>query len=72
MPPPIWRWNRLGWRHRGEGWHGECRATVFFDIIGFGKACLVQLVYMVIFFVLVLIIGVILAMVFGIAMLGMH
>lgn len=40
--------------------------------IGFGKACLVQLVYMVIFFVLVLIIGVILAMVFGIAMLGMH
>ena len=40
--------------------------------IGFGKACLVQLVYMVIGFVLALIIGVILAMVFGIAMFGMH
>ena len=40
--------------------------------IGFGKACLVQLVYMVIGFVLALIIGVVLAMVFGIAMFGMH
>jgi len=40
--------------------------------IGYGKACLVQLVYMVIGFVLALLIGVILAMVFGIAMFGMH
>ena len=40
--------------------------------IGFGKACLVQLVYMVIGLVLALIIGVVLAMVFGIAMFGMH
>jgi hypothetical protein len=40
--------------------------------IGFGKACLVQLVYMVIGFVLALIIGLILAMVFGMAMFGMH
>lgn len=40
--------------------------------IGFGKACLVQLVYMVIGFVLALIVGVIIAMVFGAAMFGMH
>ena len=40
--------------------------------IGFGKACLVQLVYMVIGVVLAMIIGVILAMVFGLAMFGMH
>jgi hypothetical protein len=40
--------------------------------IGFGKACLVQLVYMVIGFVLALIIGVIIAMVFGAALFGMH
>lgn len=40
--------------------------------IGYGKACLVQLVYMVIGFVLALIIGAVLAMVFGLAMFGMH
>ena len=40
--------------------------------IGFGKACLVQLIYMVIGFVLALIIGLILAAVFGMAMFGMH
>ncbi len=40
--------------------------------IGFGKACLVELVYMVIGFVLALIIGLIVAMVFGAAMFGMH
>ncbi|MFC5581711.1 hypothetical protein [Rhodanobacter terrae] len=40
--------------------------------IGYGKACLVELVYMVIGFVLALIIGVIMAMVFGAAMFGMH
>jgi hypothetical protein len=40
--------------------------------IGYGKACLVELIYMVIGFVLALIIGVIMAMVFGAAMFGMH
>ncbi|MES2310720.1 MAG: hypothetical protein V4566_00365 [Pseudomonadota bacterium] len=40
--------------------------------IGYGKACLVELVYMVIGFVLALIIGLIAAMVFGAAMFGMH
>jgi hypothetical protein len=40
--------------------------------IGYGKACLVELVYMVIGFVLALIIGLVLAMVFGAAMFGMH
>jgi hypothetical protein len=40
--------------------------------IGYGKACLVELVYMVIGFVLALIIGLIVAMVFGAAMFGMH
>lgn len=40
--------------------------------IGFGKACVVELVYMVIGFVLALIIGFIVAMVFGAAMFGMH
>ena len=40
--------------------------------IGYGKACLVQLVYMVIGFVLALIIGLIIAMVFGAAIFGMH
>ncbi|MEO8811100.1 MAG: hypothetical protein ABI386_12730 [Rhodanobacter sp.] len=40
--------------------------------IGFGKACVVQLVYMVIGFVLALILGAIFAMVFGAAMLGSH
>ncbi|HWX65141.1 MAG TPA: hypothetical protein VNZ27_01810 [Rhodanobacter sp.] len=40
--------------------------------IGYGKACLVELLYMVIGFVLALIIGLILAMVFGIAMFSMH
>lgn len=40
--------------------------------IGYGKACLVELIYMVIDFVLALIIGVIMAMVFGAAMFGMH
>ncbi|MGH8157098.1 MAG: hypothetical protein ACREPQ_03185 [Rhodanobacter sp.] len=40
--------------------------------IGFGKACVVELVYMVIGFVLALIIGLIIAMVFGAAMFGMH
>jgi hypothetical protein len=40
--------------------------------IGFGKACVVEVVYMVIGFVLALIIGLILAMVFGAALFGMH
>jgi len=40
--------------------------------IGYGKACLVELVYMVIGFVLAVIIGLIVAMVFGAAMFGMH
>ena len=40
--------------------------------IGYGKACLVELVYMVIGFVLALVIGLLLAMVFGAAMFGMH
>ena len=40
--------------------------------IGYGKACVVELVYMVIGFVLALIIGLILAMIFGAAMFGMH
>lgn len=38
--------------------------------IGFGKACLVQLVYMVIGFVLLFVIGLIMAMMFGAAMLA--
>lgn len=40
--------------------------------IGYGKACVVQLVYSVIGIVLALIIGVIFAMLFGAAMFGMH
>ena len=40
--------------------------------IGFGKACLVELIYMVIGIVLALIIGFIFAMVFGAAMFGAH
>ena len=40
--------------------------------IGYGKACLVQLLYIVIEFVLALVLGLIMAMVFGAAMLGMH
>ena len=40
--------------------------------IGFGKACLVELIYMVIGIVVALIIGFIFAMVFGAAMLGVH
>ena len=40
--------------------------------IGYGKACVVELVYMVIGFVLALVIGLLLAMVFGAAMFGMH
>jgi hypothetical protein len=40
--------------------------------IGFGKACVVELVYMVIGFVLTLVIGLLLAMVFGAAMFGIH
>lgn len=40
--------------------------------IGYGKACLVELVYMVIGFVLAVIIGLIVAMVFGAAMFGLH
>lgn len=40
--------------------------------IGYGKACLVELVYMVIGFVLAVIVGLIVAMVFGAAMFGMH
>ncbi|OOG59568.1 hypothetical protein [Rhodanobacter sp. C03] len=40
--------------------------------IGYGKACLVQLVYMVIGFVCALVIGLIMAMVFGAAIFGMH
>lgn len=40
--------------------------------IGYGKACLVQLVYTVIGIVLAVIIGVIFAMLFGAAMFGMH
>lgn len=40
--------------------------------IGYGKACVVQLVYSVIGIVLGLIIGFILAMVFGAAMFGLH
>ncbi len=40
--------------------------------IGFGKACVVELIYMVIGIVLGLIIGFIFAMVFGAAMFGLH
>ena len=40
--------------------------------IGYGKACLVQLIYMVIFFVFSLVIGLIMGMVFGAALFGMH
>jgi|SRR6185312_3090177 len=40
--------------------------------IGFGKACVVELVNMVIGIVLALIIGFIFAMIFGAAMFGMH
>jgi hypothetical protein len=40
--------------------------------IGYGKACLVELVYMVAGFVLTVIIGLIIVMVFGAAMFGMH
>ena len=40
--------------------------------IGYGKACVVELVYMVIGFVLALVIGLLLAMVFGAALFGMH
>ena len=40
--------------------------------IGYGKACMVELVYMVIGFVLALVIGLLLAMVFGAALFGMH
>lgn len=40
--------------------------------IGYGKACLVQLLYIVIEFVLALVLGLIMAMVFGAAMFGMH
>ncbi len=40
--------------------------------LGYGKACVVQLLYLVIGIVLALIIGFIFSMVFGAAMLGMH
>lgn len=40
--------------------------------IGYGKACLVQLVYLVMQILLGLIIGVVIAMVFGAALFGMH
>jgi hypothetical protein len=40
--------------------------------IGYGKACLVQLIYMVIGFVCALVIALIMAMVFGAAIFGMH
>jgi len=40
--------------------------------IGYGKACLVQLVYMVIGFVLFVIVAAILAVIFGTAILGTH
>lgn len=40
--------------------------------IGYGKACVVELVYMVIGFVLALVVGLLLAMVFGAALFGMH
>ncbi len=40
--------------------------------VGYGKACLVQLVYMVIGFALLLVLGLIMAMVFGVAMFAMH
>jgi hypothetical protein len=40
--------------------------------IGYGKACLVQLVYMVIGFVLFVIVAAILAAIFGTAILGTH
>ncbi|MFC5524516.1 hypothetical protein ACFPPA_02040 [Rhodanobacter ginsengisoli] len=40
--------------------------------IGYGKACVVQLLYLVIGILLALIIGFIFSMVFGAAMLGMH
>ena len=40
--------------------------------IGFGKACVVQLIYMVIGFVLALIVGFIIAMVFGATLFGLH
>lgn len=40
--------------------------------IGYGKACMVQLLYLVIGIVLALIIGFIFSLVFGAAMLGMH
>lgn len=38
--------------------------------IGYGKACLVQLVYMVIGFVLAVVFGLVLALVFGSMLLG--
>lgn len=40
--------------------------------IGYGKACLVQLVYMVIGFVLAVVLGLILTLVFGSMLLGLH
>lgn len=40
--------------------------------IGYGKACVVELVYMVIGFVLALVIGLLLALVFGAALFGLH
>ncbi|MEO8746208.1 MAG: hypothetical protein ABI379_00900, partial [Rhodanobacter sp.] len=40
--------------------------------VGFGKACLVQLVYMVIGFVVGIVFGLIMAMVFGSMLLGLH
>lgn len=40
--------------------------------IGFGKACLVELIYMVIGIVIALVLGFVFAMVFGAAMFGMH
>ena len=40
--------------------------------VGFGKACLVQLVYMVIGFVVAVLLGLIMALVFGSALLGLH
>ena len=40
--------------------------------IGYGKACLVQLLYIVIEFVLALVLGFLMAMVFGAALFGMH
>lgn len=40
--------------------------------VGFGKACLVQLVYMVIGFVVAAVFGMIMALFFGSMMLGLH